>query len=151
MNRFGRVVALMLLAAGVLAVTAQATKPEAQAIELSGHLTGPSTAAGSWTAAGYVDDAGTYEETFRFARETIHVEKVLVGSKGTIVLRVQAVAVWIDACSVIFRAGSWSIVGGTGAYERLKGGGAPAATTTSFGNVCTGEVQIGHAGQAHED
>jgi hypothetical protein len=151
MNRFGQVVALMLLAAGALAVTAQASKPEAQTIQLTGQLTGPNTAAGTWTAAGFVDDAGTYEETFRFAGETIHVEKVLVGSKGTIVLRAQAVAVWIDACSVIFRAGSWSIVGGTGAYERLKGGGSAATTPTSFGDVCTGEVQIGHAGKVHED
>ena len=50
-----------------------------------------------------------------------------------------------------FKAGSWQIVGGTGAYERLTGGGTPGTTAASWGNVCTGEVRIAHAGQVHQE
>jgi hypothetical protein len=151
MNRIGRVVALMILAIAILAVPAQASKPQAQAIEMVGQLTGPDTEVGTWTAAGFVNDAGTYTDTFRFAGESVHAEKVLVGSKGTIILRADAVVVWLDACIATFKAGSWKIIDGTGAYERLKGGGSPATTSNSFGDICTGEVQIAHAGQAHDD
>jgi hypothetical protein len=75
---------------------------------------------------------------------------VLVGSKGTIVLRVQGVVVWLSPCTATFKAGSWRIVDGTGAYARLKGGGSPAAVPGSFGDICTGAIQITHDGEAHE-
>ena len=151
MNNFARGVALVVLAAAILAVPAQATKPQAQAFELIGNLSGPTTEEGTWTATGFVDDAGTYTGTFRFAGDSIHVEKVLVGSRGTIVLRVQTVVVWLSECTATFKAGSWQIVDGTGAYERLTGGGTPATEPGSFGDICTGEIQITHAGQAHDD
>ena len=102
---------------------ANATQPSAQVLELTGQLTGPSTITGTWTDRLRRRHRNVYE-TFRFAGETIHVEKVLVGSKGTIVFRVQTVVVWIDACTATFKAGSWQIVGGTGAYERLRGADA---------------------------
>jgi hypothetical protein len=151
MKGFGFILAVVLSTAAVIAVPADATTPQAQTLELTGHLTGPSTVAGTWTAAGFVDDAGSYTERFRFAGQTVHVEKVLVGSKGTFLLRAQAVAVWLDQCRVTFTAGSWQVVGGTGAYERLKAGGTPAATEDSFGDVCTGAVELTHVGQAHDD
>ena len=151
MSRFGRVVAVTLFAAAALAVPAQATAPQAQTIEMAGHLTGPNTIAGTWAGAGFVDDAGTFTQTFRFAGETIHDEKVLVGSRGTIVIRVQAVVVWLSPCTATFKAGSWQIVDGTGAYERLKGGGTPATVPGSFGDICTGAIEITHAGKSHDD
>ena len=151
MSRLGRIVAVAILASAVYAVPAHATQPEAQSIELNGQIASSSTVVGTWTAAGFVEDSGTYVETFRFAGETVHVEKVLVGSKGTIVLRAQAVIVWTDSCTVMFEAGSWQFAGGTGAYERLNGGGSPATASDSFGNLCTGEVQVRHTGRAHAD
>src|SRR5215218_10360429 len=143
--------AVVLAIAVVLAVAAPAAamQPQATTFALHGHLTGPATTTGTWTSTGFVDDAGTYTETFRFAGGTIHVEKVLVGSKGTIVLRVDAVTEWIDACTATFRAGAWRVAAGTGAYEELKAGGAPAVEAGSFGDVCTGAVEIVHDGQAH--
>lgn len=151
MKKLGPFVALIALMTAAVAVPAHATQPSAQVLELTGQLTGPSTITGTWTGTGFVDDTGTYTETFRFAGETIHVEKVLVGSKGTIVFRVQTVVVWIDACTATFKAGSWQIVGGTGAYERLKGGGTPGTTSASWGNVCTGEIRVAHAGEVHQE
>lgn len=153
MNRFGLLVALIALAAAALAVQAQATrpKPRTQVIEMVGQLTGPNSAAGTWTGIGLVDDAGTYTETFRFAGETIHARKVLIGEKGTIVLRVRTIVVWLNECTATFKGGSWRIVSGTGAYEHLKGGGAPATEPGSFGDVCTGAIEVTHAGKARDD
>jgi hypothetical protein len=51
-------------------------------------------------------------------------------------------------------AGTWAgagFVDGTGAYERLKGGGTPATVPGSFGDICTGAIEITHAGKAHDD
>ena len=81
----------------------------------------------------------------------IHAQKVLVGSRGTIVLKVQAVVVWLSPCTVAFKAGSWQVVDGSGAYERLKGGGTPALTVDSVGDVCTGVIRVTHSGKAHSD
>jgi hypothetical protein len=65
---------------------------------------------------------------------------VLVGSKGTIVIKVEAVVVWLRPCTVAFEAGSWQIFDGSRAYERLKGGGAGARTADSLGDVCAGAI-----------
>ena len=89
-SRIGAAVALLLCTGAAFAGAAQATKPQEQTIEMVAGLTGPGSAAGTWAGRGFVDDAGTYTETFRFAGETIHAEKVLVGARGTIVLHVQA-------------------------------------------------------------
>ena len=151
MNRVTKTIALIVIAVAVVAVPAHATAPQAQVLELTGIITGPDSVAGTWSGSGFVDDAGTYTETFRFAGNTVHVEKTLLGSQGTILLKAQAVTQWVSECEVRFTAGSWQIVGGTGAYARLKGGGEPAATSASFGNVCTGIVKITHAGQAHDE
>src|SRR4051794_26092324 len=74
-----------------------ATQPQATTFVLDGHITGPNTIEGTWTATGFVDDAGSYTETFRFAGDTVHVEKVLTGSRGTIVLRANSVVEWLSA------------------------------------------------------
>lgn len=150
MNTLTRTLAVVLVALAA-AAPAGATQPQPVTIAMNGHLTGPNTVAGPWVGTGVVDDAGTYTETFRFAGQTIHVQKVLVGAKGTIVLEVRAVVEWISPCTATFRAGSWRIVDGTGSYEDLQGGGTPATTPDSFGDICTGAVHVTHVGQAHDD
>lgn len=149
MSKLVRTLAVVVVALAA-AAPAGATQPQALAIETNGHLTGAGSAAGTWTAAGAIADAGTYTETFRFAGQTIHFQKVLVGSLGTIVIEGRGVLEWLSPCTVTFRAGSWRIVEGTGAYEGLTGGGTPATTPESFGDVCTGVVHVAHAGEAHD-
>jgi hypothetical protein len=148
-----RRIALAGLVIGALASAAPAvaTQPQPQQFETIGHLTGPSSAAGTWSATGLVEGAGTYTETFRFAGRTFHGHKVLVGAGGTIVLESRAVVVWRDACTAGFEAGSWHISDATGAYEGLKGGGTPATTAESYGNVCTGDIDVVHPGSAHDN
>ncbi len=137
------------VAAFAIAAPAAATPPETQRFETIGVLTGPSSAAGSWTGAGVAAGSGTYTETFRFAGGSMHGRKVLVGAAGTIVLDFHALVVFRDACTATFVAGAWQVADATGAYEGLKGGGSPATTAESFGNVCTGSVDVEHEGQAH--
>ena len=142
---------LAVVAALAVAAPAAATQPEPQQFETIGQLTGPNSAAGTWTSTGLVAAAGTYTETFRFAGRTLHGRKVLVSDGGTIVIENRAVVVFRDACTATFKAGSWHIAEATGTYAGLKGGGTPAVTSESFGNVCTGAVDVVHAGAAHGD
>lgn len=143
---------LLLAVAIVLAFAdpAAASQPQPQQFRTVGQLTGAGSAAGTWTGAGLIEGAGTYTETFRFAGETIHAQKVLISSGGTIVLEIRGVVVSLDECTVGFRAGSWQISGATGTYAGLNGGGTPATTVESVGNVCTGAVDVVHAGAAHD-
>jgi hypothetical protein len=152
-RRFAKPITLMLAVVAALAVAtpAAATQPEPQQFETIGQLTGPDSAAGTWTSTGLVGAAGTYTETFRFAGRTLHGKKVLVSDGGTIVLESRAVVAWLDACTGTFAAGSWHITDATGTYAGLKGGGTPAATGTSFGNVCTRATDVVHTGTAHDD
>jgi hypothetical protein len=141
---------LMVIAALVLAAPSAAAQPQTQQFRTIGNLTGPTTASGTWTATGLVEATGTYTETFRLAGETIHAEKVLMSASGTIVIRTQALLVSLDSCTVTFGAGSWQIADATGAYAGLKGGGTPQGTSTSRANVCTGSIDVVHAGAAQD-
>jgi hypothetical protein len=134
-----------------LAAPASATQPQPQQFETIGHLTGPSTVAGTWTSTGVLNAAGTYTETFRFEGSTIHGVKVLTSVDGTIVLDTRALVVWLDECTATLRAGHWQIADASGAYAGLKGGGSPNSTPESFGNVCTGSVDVIHSGAATSD
>ena len=141
---------LMVVAALVLPAPVAATQPQPQQFRTIGNLTGPTTASGTWTGTGLVEATGTYTETFRLAGETIHAEKVLVSASGTIVIRTQARLVFLDACTVTFGAGSWRISDATGAYAGLNGGGTPQGTSMSRANVCTGSIDVVHAGAAQD-
>lgn len=134
-----------------LAAPASATQPQPQQFETIGHLTGPSTVAGTWTSTGVLNAAGTYTETFRFEGSTIHGLKVLTSAGGTIVLDTRAVVVWFDECTATLGAGHWQIADASGAYAGLKGGGSPNSTPESFGNICTGSVDVIHSGAATSD
>jgi hypothetical protein len=153
LQRFARIVAIVVPFAvvAILALPAAATQPQAVRLVLNGHITGPSSIAGTWSATGAVTDTGTYTETFHFVGNTVHVEKVLVGSGGTIDLAARATVVWTSPCTATFTVGNWQMAGVSGAYESLQGGGSPAATATSFGDVCTGAIRITHVGSAHFD
>lgn len=138
------------LAALAFVAPAMAAQPETVRFETTGILTGPVSASGTWTSTGDVEGSGTYAETFRFAGSTIHAQKVLTGVGGTIVIDIHAVVVFRDACTVAFVAGSWHVADATGVYEGLKGGGTPGTTAESFGNVCTGVIDVAHEGEAQE-
>ncbi len=137
---------LAVVAVLTLAAPASATQPQPQQFTTIGQLTGPNTVVGTWTGAGLIDAAGTYTETARFVGSTIHAQKVLVSPVGTIVLENHSLIVWLDECTATFRAGNWHIAAASGAYAGLKGGGTPVSTPASFGNVCTGSVNVVHSG-----
>ena len=142
-------IAVAALVAPALAAPTMAA-PETVRFDMAGTLTGPGSASGTWTGTGVAEGSGTYSETFRFAGSTIHAWKVLTGDSGTIVLDIRAVVEFPDVCTVMFVAGSWHVADATGVYEGLKGGGTPGTTAESFGNVCTGVIDVAHEGQGQE-
>lgn len=78
------------------------------------------------SASGAVADEGVARDDGGFASQEGSVERVLEGAKGAIVLRVHG-GPKTSGFPPIF--GRWKVVRGTGAYERLSGGG----TFTSCG------------------
>lgn len=129
-----------VLAVGALApaaAPAAATAPEPIQIDLNAVVTGPDSFRGTFIASGVVSDCGTYAGTFRFAGSTLHVMKTLVGTKGTITLKSEAVVVTTSPSTISFRAGVWAVVSGTGAYADLHAVGTPAAASGASADLVT--------------
>jgi hypothetical protein len=137
------VAALALLAAAPSAASA----PGSIRIDLNGVVTGPDSFQGTFVASGVVNDSGTYEGTFRFAGRTIHVVKTLIGTKGTITLKSQAVVIPTSPTTISFEGGSWVIISGTGAYSDLRAIGTPAAASGASADLVTGAIKETHEGQ----
>jgi hypothetical protein len=78
-------IVLVLLALAV-APAADASPPQPVTVDMHGHLTGPSTIEGTWTAYGAFTDSGTYTESFRLVGRTVHTTKLLSGARGTLQL-----------------------------------------------------------------
>src|SRR6185312_14352267 len=115
-------------------------------IDLNGVVTGPDSFQGTFVASGVVNDSGTYAGTFRFAGSTLHVVKTLVGTNGTITLRSEAVVVTTSQTAISFKAGSWAVVSGTGAYAGLHAVGTPAAASGASADLATGAIRETHEG-----
>jgi hypothetical protein len=140
------------VAVGALALVAAApsgaTTPDAIRIDLRGVVTGPDSFQGTFVASGVVSDSGTYAGTFRFAGSTLHVTKTLVGTKGTITLKTESVVVTTSPTMLSFKAGSWAVVSGTGAYADLHAIGTPAAASGASADLVTGAIRETHEGRA---
>jgi hypothetical protein len=132
----------------VTAAPSAATAPQPTRIDLNGIVTGPESFRGTFVASGVVNDSGSYAGTFRFAGNTIHVVKTLVGSKGTITLKTDAVVVPTSPTTIRFQAGHWNVVSGTGAYADLHATGAPAAAGGGSADLSTGAIRETHEGAA---
>lgn len=150
------------VAALALAAVAGATPPTPVTIQTDGHFTTivrdgqtvSGTLEGVWSATGTVTDSGTYTEVWRIVGDTAHCREILAGSRGSIFMERRAVIEWVvPGVSGFFGGGSWQIVGGTGAYERLRGGGGgpQSHTPDSFGDFATNVVHEVQLGSAHFD
>ena len=77
------------------------------------------------------------------------MQKLLGGSKGTLLLMGRG-TIELTGCTATFGGGKWKIVDGTGAYAKFRADGNPVTTPESFGDVCTGAVEVTHVGRARK-
>ena len=87
------------------------------------------TTVGTFCASGAIADCGTLSGDYRFAGlghlktgdpNSIHSDQTLTGSKGTISLAIVGLyGAFVNG--VTTGSGRWVVVGGTGAYEGLRG------------------------------
>jgi hypothetical protein len=143
--------AAVAMLAAILALPAAATPPQAVTIFTDGQFVGPGTVVGTWHATGAISDSGTYVELFRLdgtGTLTIHTEKTLTSSIGTIVLDADAIVEPISPTEVTFQSGAWEMHG-SGGYATLHGDGTPGAG--GIADLATGVVHTFHTGFAHFD
>ena len=138
------VLSLCVTAAG--ATARQASANHHVSIAMQGQLTSATTVDGTFELRGALVDSGTYHEQFRIVGGRISATKTFAGALGTFVLRIHGRVVPISDTRLGFAGGSWRFMSGTGAYEGLRGGGDPALTPASFGDLATGEVEVRHTG-----
>lgn len=112
--------------------------------------TGAGTLAGTFVAAGAVNEAGTVAATFTLLPEKggcgrLKGTHVLSAPSGTISVGTDAVACPYPPKSPprSFVRGKWFVVGGTGAYAGVEGKGRILAT----GDLGTGEITIARDGK----
>jgi hypothetical protein len=100
-------------------------------------------AEGEFTASGAISDAVGVRDEFRIADRTLHIVRTLTSEQGAITMRIEARFVVVTPISETVE-GRWAIVGGTGAYSRLRGAGSFAATV-DLGTHTVSETLIGVA------
>ena len=133
----------MLLA---LPAPVQATPPETMAIEVDMYLTGPDSAAGTFSTSGLFSDGGYVSEAFFMAANTSHGIKTLESAVGTITIHYQVMLTWTGPTTG-FADGRFVVVSGTGAYQNLHGVG----TTHAELDLATGHLTATYTGSGHFD
>ncbi len=146
LRTFTLVLVCILLA---LPATALATPPKPLTIEAQLWLTGPASAAGTFTVSGLFNDSGNASEVLTFADGTVHGVKTLVGAAGTITINFQAQMTWTSATTSVAE-GRWVIVSGTGAYKKLHGVGETRAEL-DLAAYPEPNIVARYTGQAHFD
>jgi hypothetical protein len=94
-------------------------------ISVDMHLSGQTSAEGTFKAWGSINDGGTTTETFQIAADGKSVEgtKVLTGSGGNMVIRFEGSLMPEEGTSKVDVNGTWEVVSGTQAYSGIAGGG----------------------------
>jgi hypothetical protein len=117
-------------------------------------LTGPNTQAGTFVAAGAVNDAGSANAEFtvtprKHNRGELRGTHVFTGSNGTITLKTVALVYPFPPPTPprSFAQGRWWILGATGAYAGLEGRGKIFATA----DFTSGQVTILRPGKVRRD
>lgn len=131
----------------VLPAPALATPPEPLIIKADLSMTGPDSAAGTFTTSGLFVDAGAASEVFFIDEDTIHGVKTLVGAEGTFTIHFQAQLTWTGPTTGIAE-GRFVIVSGTGAYEKLHGVGE---TYAALNLAASPNIVATYTGKAHFD
>lgn len=137
---------IFILICSSLATPARATTPSPLTITADLYLTGPNSAAGSFTANGLFIEAGEASEVFFIAAGTIHGVKTLVGAEGTITIKFQAQLTWTGPTTGVAQ-GQFVVISGTGIYEELHGVGDTYAEL----DLMTYHLVATYSGQAHFD
>ena len=150
--------AAAVLAAAVAVVPFAATAGDQKRIVLTERLqvtgfvpaTGAGTLAGTFIAAGAVNEAGSVAAAFTLVPVKggcghLTGTHVLTGAAGTLSVRTNALACPYPPSSPprSFVRGKWHVVGGTGAYAGVDGKGRIIAT----GDFGTGEITIARDGK----
>jgi hypothetical protein len=157
----GKLTALAALASvgvAVVALVAQAAKPQAVSLTFTMHFTGPTTAAGTWTSTGSLavlnGKSGTVIQTTKITGkgkgkgkktgQVVHGRKAVTASDGTFVIQFVGGLKPTGATTSEVN-GRFVLKKGTGAYAGLHGTGKIHATLDSS----TGAITAVYTGKAH--
>ena len=108
---------------------------------------------GTFSAAGGISDSGVFENLSRTVSGIgapgfliSHIVLEFEGALGTFVVRAEIKETVTDDPNVLTNEGSWVILGGTGAYETLRGQGRLTGTadhnTGVISRTYTGNVHV---------
>jgi hypothetical protein len=140
---FALLAAMLLFVLVAMPAPASATQPETIKFDINmvyDVSKGDFIGNGTWTSEGVVESAGNGREHSNhvglnevgFVRN-VHATGVLWDDNGTIEYKAHAINV--DGFNPFTADGNWTITGGTGAYENLKGQGQGQGEIISSGYV----------------
>jgi hypothetical protein len=117
-------------------------------------VTGEGTQAGTFVAAGALNDAGTAVATFRVTPGkngcgVLTGPHMLMGSVGTITVLTKGAICPFPPTNPprSFASGTWRVIGSSGSYAGLHGRGTIVATA----DFTTGEITIARDGEVERD
>jgi hypothetical protein len=150
--------ALIVVAAAVLPLSAQASKPQSVSLTFTMHFTSATTATGTWTSTGDLTvlnaKSGTVIETTKItgkgkgkgkkAGQVVHGHKIITASDGTFVIDFRG-GLKPTGATTSEMNGRFVLKKGTGAYKGLHGNGKIHATLDSS----SGAITAVYTGKAH--
>ena len=141
------IVAVLGIVLWALPAQVFATPPQEVVFDFVFYFTGPDSAAGSFTAAGAIEDEGFGYEVFRYTDEgTLQGIKMLEGAEGTITLRFNLEIIPTSPTTAETDV-HFVIQSGTGAYENIHGAGTGAAVVDFVAGTLIGTF----SGKVHID
>jgi hypothetical protein len=149
---------LLVFAAAVLPLAAQAAKPQAVSLTFTMHFTGATTATGTWTSTSDLTvlngKSGTAVQTTKITGKgkgkgkktgrVVHGRKVVTAPDGTFVIQFNGGLKPTGATTSEVN-GRFILKKGTGAYKGLHGNGKIHATLDSS----SGAITAVYTGKAH--
>ena len=130
-----RLILALVVSAALVAALASATSatPSQQVTITTSKAPGP--VPGTFTASGAFADSGAINNlSFRISAIgaptflVSHITILFTGAEGTFTLKTQITETLTSDPNVLVDEGTWTIIAGTGAYERLHGQGTVVGT-----------------------
>jgi hypothetical protein len=127
-STFATFAAMVVLLSSWAVPLAPPTQPFTMTV--TGFPAGPASSAGTWSSTGSIADSGTFLTTFVNSGNPapgalaaiVHAESTLTTANGTITLRHTSIQTLVSPTEINLN-GVVQVVGGTGAYDGIKGHG----------------------------
>jgi hypothetical protein len=135
---------LAFIALAAFTSTAIKSAPAPVQLSISANFVSGDNSVGTFTSSGFLNTTGTTAEEVRVQAGTFHAQTTFTDSKGSFTAKLNGQYSFVTPTSVAGN-GSWTIISGTGDYQKLHGTG----TMTFDADFVAGTINDKWSGDMH--